>query len=273
MNNLMIASILSMAGLAIFFASVLAFADKKLKVEDNPEVDEINHLLPGVNCGACGFLSCHDFAEHIVTEGANPLLCKVISEEVREKLLEITGSEEVTQCRQIAIVHCAAKTENKKPIADYAGIKTCGAANLIFGAGISCQYGCMGFGDCIQVCPFDAIHMEDGLPKVDIDKCTGCGKCSAICPRQVISIQDKPFENLFYVACKSSDTMMRTRQICSVGCIACGICEKLSQEGYFKIQNNLSYPDYSKQNKPEEVEKLRAKCPTKVIKSVSQLAG
>ncbi|MFH1310123.1 MAG: RnfABCDGE type electron transport complex subunit B [Candidatus Omnitrophota bacterium] len=268
MNNLMIASILSMAGLAIFFASVLTFADKKLKVADNPEVDEINRLLPGVNCGACGFLSCHDFAEHIVSAGANPLLCKVISEEIREKLLEITGSEETAQCRQVAVVHCAAKNENKKPIADYIGVETCASANLVFGGGMNCQYGCMGFGDCVKVCPFDAIHMEDGLPKIDVEKCTACAKCVAVCPRQVISIQDKQFEKLFYVACKSVDTILRTRQICSVGCIACGMCEKLSKEGYFKIQNNLSFPDYSKQKNSEEVGKLMAKCPTKVIKSL-----
>jgi len=264
----MVASVLSMAGLAVVFASVLAFADRKLRVEEDPRVDEINHHLPGVNCGACGFLSCHDFAEHIVQEGADPAKCRVVDEETREKLFEITGKEGESLYPKIPLVHCAAEWENKKFPAEYKGPRTCLSANLVFGAGMECEYGCMGFGDCVDVCPFDALHMDNGLPRVNPEKCTGCGKCVEACPRGIISMQDKKNEKLFYVACSTHDGALRVRKICGVGCIACRICEKLSPEGFFKITDNLSLADYEKQADAEKVRKVAVKCPTKVIKEI-----
>ena len=270
MDNIIFASVFSMAGLAMIFATILAFADKKLRVEEDPLVDEINHLLPGINCGACGFLSCHDFAEHIVTDGADPMKCRVVAEEHREKICKLAGVEESAVSQTVALVHCSAKSENKKFQADYIGVETCSAANLVFGAGMECQYGCMGLGDCVSVCPFDAISIQDSLAVVDINKCTGCGKCVEACPRGIIDLQDRKYDKLFYVACSSHDDLIRVRKICAVGCIGCGICEKLSPEKYFKINEKLSYPDYSKQDKIDEVQKLKDKCPTKVIKELGQ---
>ncbi|MFH1798376.1 MAG: RnfABCDGE type electron transport complex subunit B [Candidatus Omnitrophota bacterium] len=266
MENLFLTSLLSMAALAVFFASILSFADRKLKVQDDPRVDKINHILPGVNCGACGYLSCHDFAEHIVKDDADPGKCRVLDEEARKELFELSGKDVKETVRKIAVVHCAAGTDDKQPRAVYIGRKTCGAANLVLGGSMQCEYGCMGFGDCVEVCPFDAIIMKNALPVVDINKCTACGNCVKACPRDVISLQEKKYENLFYVACKSHDTALRVREICKAGCIGCGICEKLSKEGFFKVKDNLAYPDYPKQDNQEEVEALSAKCPKKVIK-------
>jgi len=268
MDNLMITAVLSMAGLAVLFAGVLAFADKKLRVEEDPKIIEVNKLLPHVNCGACGCISCHDFAEHVVTEGYDPGKCRVLGEEAREELFKLVGVEEGDTFPVIALVHCAAESENKEPIADYKGIRTCRAANLAFGGGMNCEYGCMGFGDCTTVCPFDALHMEKGLPRVDFDKCTGCGKCVEACPRNVISLQEKKNEKLFFVACSSYDKGVRVRQICGVGCIGCGICQKLSPENIFVITDNLSRADFEKQDKPDKVRPLAEKCPTKVIKEI-----
>ncbi len=163
-------------------------------------------------------------------------------------------------------MQCAAGWDQKTIKAEYKGIKTCEAANLVFGGGVACEYGCMGLGDCARVCPFDAIYMDNGLPKVVIEKCTGCGKCEEACPRAIIEIQEKKFERIFYVACSSKDTILRTRQVCKVGCIACGICEKLSPEKLFVVKDNLSRANYSKQSEPERIEVIQAKCPTKVIK-------
>ena len=137
---------------------------------------------------------------------------------------------------------------------------------------MACEYGCMGFGDCCTECPFDALHMEDGLPVVDPAKCTGCGKCAEACPRGIITMEKMADGSLIYVACSSLDNTLRTRKACEVGCIACGICEKVSQEGFFKVEHNLSVPDYSKQS-PERMEDIRAvaaKCPTKVIKEMKK---
>ncbi|MDP8299634.1 MAG: RnfABCDGE type electron transport complex subunit B [Candidatus Tantalella remota] len=262
----MLASILSMTGLAILFAGILAFADKKLRVEEDPMIVEVLSLLPHVNCAACGQVSCHAFAEQIVQEHADPAGCRVMGEEAMEKLCALVGRGGGGQHPEIAVVHCAAEEENKKPIADYTGRQSCRSAELNFGGGMQCEYGCMGFGDCVAVCPFDAIHMEKRLPRVDVVKCVGCGKCAEACPRGIIRMTKQEHKNLFYVACSSRDNALRVRQVCGVGCIACGICEKLSPEKFFVVTDNLSRADLSKQDKQEEIETVAAKCPTKVIK-------
>ncbi|MFH1878901.1 MAG: RnfABCDGE type electron transport complex subunit B [Candidatus Omnitrophota bacterium] len=268
MDNLMLASVSSMAGLAVLFAGVLAFADKKLRVEEDPKITEINKLLPHVNCGACGYLSCHDFAEHIVTEGADPAACRVLGEEAREGLFALLGKDGGEHYPLIPLIQCAAKSANKVPSAEYKGVNTCLAADLVFGAGMECEYGCVGLGDCAAVCPFDALHMKDGLPEVDQDKCTGCGKCSTVCPRNIISMAEKKHDKLFYVACMSHDSPLRVRKICGVGCIGCGICVKMSPEGFFSLTDGLSRAEYEKQDKQEAVRAVAGKCPTKVIKEL-----
>jgi len=257
-----------MAGLAIFFSLVLAFADKKLKTEEDPRVEEINRLLPGLNCGACGFLSCHDFAQHLAKDGIDPGKCRVVQEENRKKIYEIIGKKEKPAYPMIPLVRCSAGWKEKSSSAEYEGVRTCGGADTIFGGGMECEYGCMGFGDCSKVCPFDALSMEDGLPRVDEDKCTGCGKCREACPRDIIEMAEKKRDKLIFVACASHDTMMRTRKICTAGCIACGICVKLSDKGFFDLADNLSRENPARQDDLAGVEALQVKCPTKVIKSV-----
>ncbi|MCK4851711.1 MAG: 4Fe-4S binding protein, partial [Candidatus Omnitrophica bacterium] len=165
------------------------------------------------------------------------------------------------------IVHCRAQAEDKTCYATYDGILTCTAANS--GATVqACKFGCLGFGDCAEACPFDALHMVNGLPVVDPDKCTGCGKCVAACPRDILSLEVKKHERLFYVACSSHDNTLRTRQVCGVGCIACGICVKLSKEGFFRIEDNLSTADHARQSDQEAVKAIQLKCPTKVIRAI-----
>ncbi|MFH1836524.1 MAG: RnfABCDGE type electron transport complex subunit B [Candidatus Omnitrophota bacterium] len=272
MNDLTVLSVGIMGALAVVFAAVLAFADKKLKVKEDPKVEELNRLLPGVNCGACGFLSCRDFAEKIVTGEADPAKCRVVDEETAKKIFAITGRSKGKVYPKLPLVYCAAEEENKKPLAEYLGVRTCNAAKLIFGGGMECQYGCMGFGDCVEVCSFDALIMVKGLPRVDIKKCTGCAKCVKACPRNIIEMAEKKNEKLFYVACSSHDNALRVRKICGVGCIACGICEKLSSEKFFVMKENLSRRDAAKHNKKdkqEEIEKIAGKCPTKVIKHLT----
>lgn len=268
MDNLVIASVLSMAGLACFFALVLAFAYNKLKVKVDPKIDEIVHLLPGTNCGACGYLSCHDLAVHVVREGVDPGKCRVINGETREELYKVVGREGATVYPRVPIVYCAAEWENKKLRAEYKGVRTCRAADFVFGGGMDCEYGCIGFGDCVVVCPFDALHMEKGLPRVDLEKCTGCGKCVEACPRDLIEMVEKKYEKIYYVACNSNDDGPRVRQICGVGCIACGICDKLSQGKLFKVTDNLARADYSKLKGQKAFKNIQPKCPTKVIKDI-----
>lgn len=267
MENLVITSVISMVFLAVFFAVVLAFADKKFKVQEDPRVVGVYGFLPHVNCGACGYLSCHDFAERIIKEGESPLKCRVLGEEAREGLLNYLGHDSGETFPHVPLVRCSARCANKPSSAEYLGIRTCRGAAVSFSGGMECEYGCMGFGDCVKACPFGALEIVDGLPEVDQAKCTGCGKCALACPKGIITIAEKRNEKVFYVACSTHDGALRVRKICAVGCIACGICEKISKEGFFSVKNNLSREDLSKQARQEEVAAVAAKCPTKVIKT------
>ncbi len=269
MNNLILISLFIMTGLSVVFAAILAFADKKLKVADDPRVGAILSKLPGLNCGACGFTSCHAYAEHIVKEHGDPGKCRILDDEARKELFKLAGRDGSHADKRIPLVHCAAEWQHKAGKTEYKGVMTCSAAKLVFGGGMACEYGCIGLGDCCKVCPFGALSMRDGLPRLDKEKCTGCAKCAGACPRKIISLEKKKDHSLVYVACSSHDDALRVRKICPVGCIACGICVKLSPEGFFRMEDNLSVADHSKHTDLGKLKTIAAKCPTKVIKEIS----
>lgn len=256
-----------MAGLGLFFASILAFANQKLKVKEDPKLEEILGVLPGVNCGACGFTSCHQYAEALASGKTSPDLCKAGGEYVMCAISKILGVKASEQIKQLAIVHCGAESAKRKNKANYLGIRSCAAANNLFGGELLCDYGCLGYGECMQACPFGAITMISGLPRIDKDKCTACGKCVTACPRNIISIENINDENFLYVACSSKDKGPDTRKACEVGCIACGFCQRLTN-GIFYIEENLARVKYGNMKDVENKEEVIKKCPTKCIKNI-----
>lgn len=267
MNDLFLTAILSMGLLAVAFALVLGIAHAKLKVEEDPRVEKLGSILPGVNCGACGYLSCHDFAEHIVNQEEDPAKCKILGAEQKKELHEVMGIEASEEsAKALPLVRCAAEEDDKRRIARYEGIATCQAAQQVFGGGIACQYGCMGFGDCVKACRFDAFFMSNGLPRVDEEKCTSCGKCIQACPRGLVELVSKGEEKYFYVSCNNTDDTLRTRKICSVGCIGCRICEKLTGGEFFKVKNFLARETKKYPKEDKKINMARDKCPTKVIR-------
>lgn len=265
MGNTIVASIMSMAGLGLFFASVLAFANRKLKVKEDPKIFRIENALPGVNCGACGFTGCRQYAEALAGSEAAPDLCKAGGDGVISALSDILGIRIEKKIKKIAVVHCGADAPTRKKKAVYRGIQTCAAAQNIFGGENSCDYGCVGFGDCQVACPFGAITMRSGLPVVDKEKCTACGKCITACPRDIISVEERPTENILSVACNNPEKGGETRKVCTVGCIACGVCQRLT-EGVFHIEDNLARVRYAEMTKIKNIEEVIKKCPTRCIK-------
>ena len=263
MGNIVLVSIGSTVGLAALFAVILAVANSTLKVKEDPRIVGIEEILPGLNCGACGYAGCHAFAEALLKEKADTAGCLAGGKEVADGLSDLLGVCSRETIKKIAIVHCNADKEKRTKSTSYSGIKTCSAANLIKGV-INCKYGCMGYGDCFKACPFGAIRMTGGLPEIIPGKCVACGKCVEACPRDIISLEDHDKDKAF-VACNSEDKGPRVREICSKGCIACGICQKLS-EGVFKIDENLARVDSElAKTKSVDWEKIISKCPTKVI--------
>jgi len=260
--NMLAISLLAMGGLGLFFAVVLAVASEKLKVQEDPRVEEVFGALPGLNCGACGHAGCHDLAEKIVAQGnLDNLLCPPGGAAVEEAIAKILGIEAGTMIKKRAVVKCGGGKSLAVDKAQYHGVQTCTAAELVNGGPKACTYGCLGFGDCEKACPFDAIHIgKDRLPIVDEAKCTACGLCVHACPRKIIELV--PCSNRIVVACNSTDKGPVVRKKCKVGCIGCLICAKQSPEGY-AIKDNLAHVNYEKSDQMAEAGV--AKCPTKCI--------
>jgi len=254
---------LTMLGLGSGFALVLLIASVKLKVEVDPKVDQIHQALPNLDCGACGFAGCRQYAKAVLENAELLGQCAPGGPETSARIADILNlqvSESGPQKRPI--VHCRAHTADKTFFAKYQGIQTCIAANALANVQ-ACAFGCLGFGDCTRACKFGALHIVDGLATVDYDKCTGCTACSKACPRHLIEMVPFRYENMMTVACSSKETGKSTRSICKVGCIGCGVCAK--QSDLFKLEENLARCDYAKYETTEKEEAAMNKCPTKVI--------
>ena len=260
MNSIVLAGII-LGVMGLVFGALLSFAAKKFAVEVDPRVIEVREAVPGANCGACGFPGCDGFSNAVVKGIAPVNGCPVGGAPVAAKLAQIMGVEAGATIKKIARVKCEGHDENCGNRYDYDGFESCVAANMLNGGPKKCLFGCMGLGSCVQVCPFDAIFINDkGIAEVDKEKCTACNKCVEICPKAVISLV--PYEQLTIVACNNKEKGPQVKKNCNVACIACGICEKNCPHDAIHVLNNLAEIDYDKcTNCMICVEK----CPTKAI--------
>ena len=254
---------LTMFGLGSGFALVLLIASVKLKVEVDPKVEEIHQALPNLDCGACGFAGCGQYAKAVLEDAELLGKCAPGGPDTSSKIADILNLQVSDSGPQKKpIVHCRANTQDKTMYAKYQGIQSCTAANALANVQ-ACAFGCLGFGDCTRACKFDALSIIDDLATVDYEKCTGCTACSKACPRHLIEMVPFRHENMMTVACSSKETGKSTRAICKVGCIGCGLCAK--QSDLFKIEENLARFDYAQYQMTEKEEAAMDKCPTKVI--------
>ena len=254
---------LTMLGLGGGFAVVLLIANEKLKVEVDPKVEQVYSALPHLDCGACGFSGCQQYAKAILANAELIGKCAPGGPETAAKIaamLNLQISDSGPQKRPI--VHCRAHTDDRTMYAEYEGIQSCTAANALANVQ-ACAFGCLGLGDCTRVCKFDALHIVDGLSTVDYNKCTGCTACSKACPRNLIQMVPFRFENMMTVACSSKETGKSTRAFCKVGCIGCGVCAK--QSDAFTVEDNLARINFEKYQPCGQTEAAYNKCPTGVI--------
>ncbi|MCF7907648.1 MAG: RnfABCDGE type electron transport complex subunit B [Candidatus Omnitrophica bacterium] len=262
---MIISAVVTLGLVGFLFALLLAFLSKKLQVEEDPKVKTVLEIVPGLNCGACGFSGCRPFAEAVARESKIFNGCLPGGQEINDKISQILG---ITGCSglksQVVICCCGADETAKKISTKYIGPQTCQAAQITGGA-LDCRYGCFGFGDCLGICPVGALTLDKKKIKVDIAKCIGCGQCVEICPRNLFKITPLPEITGFYsVACSNKEKAMNVKKVCAQGCIACTICTRVPESPYY-MKDNLSYIDYSKSNNTEPLQAGMDKCPTKCI--------
>lgn len=259
MTNVIIA-VLLLTGLGVLFGIGLAVASRKLAVESDPRIDEIEGLLPGANCGACGYPGCRGLAEAIVQGSAPVNACPVTTD--CSVIAEVIGVEALACERRVAKVRCIGGKKEAKERFAYVGSKDCYAAHQLAGGPKACEYGCLGLGSCVEACPFSAIFInENGLAVVDEEKCTGCGQCVSVCPRDLIALL--PAGDPVTVYCRNTEKGGVVRKICQTGCIGCGICVKQCDQGAITLENNLVVIDPEKCNR---CGRCIAKCPVKIIR-------
>lgn len=254
-----------LAGLGIILGIGLSIADKKLKVEKDEKLVLLEEIMPGANCGGCGFAGCNAYAEAVANGEAQPGLCSPGGSALAEKMGKILGVEVVAVEKQVACVFCKGSCGNAVKKYDYLGLKDCNAAAMLFAGDNECKEGCLHLGSCISVCMENAISRdENGDIVVDKNLCIGCGKCTKVCPNGVIRLI--PYSASYAVKCNSHENGASVRKKCSAGCIGCKICEVKFPEAGFKVDNFLALSDYKFPE--EEAAKAANSCPRKIIEKL-----
>ncbi len=262
MNNIILPALL-FASVGIVSAAILFIAAKFMAVKVDKRATDTREALPGVNCGACGYIGCDDYAKALAEDKDNKVginLCTPGGDSVAQKLAEILGREFEDVEEKVAFVACKGDCNVTTNIMDYKGLASCAACNTLYqGKGV-CNFTCLGYGDCLAVCKFGAIRVEGDLAIIDRTLCTGCGMCTSVCPNNLIHIV--PQKSAVFVGCSNKTVGSLTRGVCNVGCIGCKICEKKCPEEAIKVENNVAIID---QNKCTKCMVCKEVCPRKII--------
>ena len=245
--NVILIAVISLGAIALISAAILYVASKKFAVYEDPRIAQVAEVLPQANCGGCGYPGCSGFADACVKAGSlEGKFCPVGGQPVMEKIAGILGLDAAASEPLVAVVRCNGTCANRPRLNRYDGPMSCAIAASLYGGETACSYGCLGCGDCVAACQFDAIHMnpETGLPEVTEDKCTACGACVKACPKNIIELRPQGKRSRrIYVQCVNKDKGAVSRKACTVACIACGKCVKACAFEAITLENNLAYID------------------------------
>ena len=263
-------AVISLGAIGAVGAVLLYAASKKFEVYEDPRIAQVVEVLPGANCGGCGYPGCAGFAGACVkADSLDGLRCPVGGGPVMAKVATILGKEAGAAEPMVAVVRCNGTCSARPRTNTYDGIKSCAIATNLYSGETGCSFGCLGYGDCVNACAFDAIHInpETGIAEVDEDKCTSCGACVKACPKHIIELRKKgPKNRRVYVSCVNQDKGGVARKACTNACIGCGKCEKACPFGAITVTNNVAYIDYTK---CRMCRKCVAVCPTGAIHEVN----
>ena len=269
MTTTVLYTIISLSILGAIMAVILYVVAQKFKVYEDPRIDEVEDALPGANCGGCGYPGCRGFAEALVkSDDISQLNCPVGGNETMQEVARILGQEIEEKDPKVAVVRCNGTPQNRPQTSQYDGPSTCAIESTLYGGETGCHYGCLGKGDCVEACDFEAIFMnqETGLPYVIDENCTACGACVTACPNDIIELRKRnKKDRKIYVSCINQDKGALARKVCKVACIGCGKCVKVCPFDAITMENNLAYIDPVK---CKLCRKCVEECPTNAILEV-----
>ncbi len=262
MNEIIVAVVI-VASIGIITGLGLSVASSIFAVKKDEREEKIRECLPGANCGACGYSGCDGYAAALNKgEAKSAALCGPGGKDVADALSELLGMEKEEIVPMQAKVLCLGDCEKAKDKLEYKGVKSCKAASMMFGGHKNCQFGCIGYGDCVNKCPYGAISLEKGLAHVDGSKCRACKKCLEVCPKHIITMVPKA-KKYATVLCKNENKGVDTHKECMVGCIGCGKCARNCEYGAITVENFLARVDV---DKCTGCGKCAENCPIKCIK-------
>lgn len=266
MSTTFIYTIITLCSIGVTAAGILYIVAQKFKVFEDPRIDDVEGVLPGANCGGCGFPGCRGFAEACVkAEELDTLFCPVGGNDCMAIVAKTLGKEALVKEPEIAVLRCNGTLANRPKQNLYDGAASCTISHNLYGGETGCNYGCLGLGECVEACNFDALHMnpETGLPVVDEEKCTACGACVEQCPRDLFELRPKGKKSRrIFVACRNMEKGPAKKIACAVDCIGCSLCLKECNFDAITIENNLSYIDPIK---CKLCRKCVSVCPTNAI--------
>ena len=264
--NALVLTVMTLSVLGVLLAVVLYFVAQKFKVEEDPRIDEVEKMLPGANCGGCGFAGCRAMSEALVkNDNIDSLYCPVAGGDVMKSIAGYLGKSAAEKAPMVATMLCGGTCQKRPKVNHYDGALSCAVVNTFYIGESGCAFGCIGYGDCVQACKFGAMSLnpETGLVEIDPDKCTACGACVKTCPKGLIELRKKwPKNRAIYVACRSKNRGSVVMKVCKAGCIGCGKCAKACPFGAITIDSYLAYIN------PEKCKLCRKcvnECPTGAI--------
>ena len=246
MNTVLI-TVISLSVIGVLAAVILFLVAQKFKVFEDPRIDQVEGVLPGANCGGCGYPGCRGFAEACVkSDDLAPLFCPVGGNDCMKEVADVLGKVAAEKDPEMAVVRCSGSPACRPRINQYDGASSCAIASGLYSGDTGCSFGCLGMGDCCVVCNFDAIYMdpETDLPAVIDEKCTACGACVKACPKAIIELRRKnKKDRKIFVSCVNMDKGAVAKKACSVACIGCKACQKVCPHDAITIDNFLAYID------------------------------
>lgn len=253
MTNTIILTIAILTALGLLLSLVLALVARKFRVDEDPRIDEIEKLMPGANCGGCGFAGCRAFADAAVkAPNLDNNYCPVGGNEVMKKVAAVLGYEIKEQEPRVAVLRCSGSCDKRPSINEYDGLKSCKVKAALYSGDTACSFGCLGCGDCAQACQFGCISMDSttGLPVIDQSRCTACGACVKACPKHLLELRLKGTtarnERRVWVSCSNKDKGGVARKACSAACIGCSKCVKVCKFDAVTVVDNLAFIDSAK---------------------------